>query len=268
MVGTYSYGGLAKNTKMPQYQFDPRLRDQWDWVDQNINGPSGWQTTVNQVQNTANNVTPFASKLPWNDSQIGTWITNNLTGKGAAQRGRAYGRLAMGDVNRTFDTARNNLSQTTAESGGQGSSEAAAMNAGLVRGQAEATAGVSENQMAYEDALRQQYLQNGMGGLSQWQNINQADTTNSLNAANLNLASLQPGMNVWGTGLQTKLAEADQIAAAKARENAFNQWMYNTIMTPTAGQQARNQAKQSVLDAALDIGKGAAEYAGYGMTPR
>ena len=61
-----------------------------DWIINNLGGPEGLQDIVSQAQGAAGERVPFMSKLPWGEKQIGEWLTNQITGKGAEERGAKF----------------------------------------------------------------------------------------------------------------------------------------------------------------------------------
>lgn len=235
---TAQYGSETNpyaKTNVPQYQTNPYQQQIMDWLNNNMGGPEGWQNTVGQVQDTANNVQPFMSKLPWGQGQIGQWLTNQMSGKGAADRAAKYRGLGMGQVNRAYTAAGNKLAQTSAEQGGMGSSEAAMMKARGLEGLVGARAGVEGASMEYEDALKNNMFQKGMAGLGAYEGIARGDRADEMNSANMLLNSLQPGMNVWGQNNATQQNLLNYTGQENQNQNAWNNNIWSQMFNKQGG---------------------------------
>jgi hypothetical protein len=223
-----------ENTNFPQWQQNPYQTNAWDWMNQNIGGPAGWQNTVSQVQSLAQPGQTMMSQMPWNTGQIGSWLTNQMSGKGAATRANAWKTGAMSDVNRTFSKGYDALRGNLAGRGLKGSSGEAALKARGLGEYDAARNSVSMGAQTYEDQLKQQMFGQGMQGLNAWNTINQGDVNNRMNSAGMLLSSLQPGMNVWQGGMGAQGTIGGQAGEQGIAENQFdlNAWLQTLKHNP------------------------------------
>ena len=79
-------------TNIPSYTGPSAgYQQMFDWISKNLGGPAGLTDVTSGVRGTEQ--TPFLSRLPWGQEQIGGWLTNQMTGKGAKERADALRKI-------------------------------------------------------------------------------------------------------------------------------------------------------------------------------
>lgn len=220
---TYSYGDEIDNTSPPQYQY-PDLASIIESITGGMGGPPGMGGVLDRVRNLPD--MNFMDQLPWGQEQIGQWMTNKFSGKGAAEKAGVYGRNLMDQTNRTFTGYYDKRRAESAATGGRGSSGAAKEMVTGVGQLAGARTGVEMEKQRYEDELRARYHQQGMGALTTLEGIQRGDWNQSLQSSQLLLNSLAPEMGVWSQD-QDMMASLAELGLTQSQiENLYNQWLY------------------------------------------
>lgn len=207
----------------------------WELLLGQLGGPSGVSDTVAQVQGLANERMPFMERLPWSPEQINAWMTNQLTGKGAMERGAAFTKNLKQNTADRYATGYKELTGGLAREGmGKSSTAARAMAEGMKSYNTAQNANELTGQQ-YTDTLKEKAFNRGMTGLNVYENIARGDYGEALNQGNLLLNSLQPEMTIHGQDTQTLLNLLSSATTQQEMENIFNQWLYSQYQQGGAG---------------------------------
>jgi hypothetical protein len=192
-----------------------------------LGGPEGWEDIVGEAQGAARERVPFMSRLPWSEGQIGEWLTNQLTGKGAAEKAARFGANQKANINRNFRQGYNDLTGGLARSGQKGSSGEAAL---LAKGMGEYQGALTNADLQtgmYEDQLRTSAFGRGMTGLGAYEGVARGDYNDALNEASSLIQSLGPGFHQSGadTALLQSLLGDEFNAVMAMNQYEQQQWL-------------------------------------------
>lgn len=207
----------------------------WKMLMEQLGGPEGMEGIVSQAQSAANERLPFLERLPWSSKQIGGWLTNQLTGKGADERGAAFTEnIKRGTANR-YATGYKEMTGGLAREGmGKGSTAARAMAAGMKDYNSAQSANDLTGQQ-YTDTIKEQMFRRGMSGLGAYESAARGDYNDALNQANTLINTLQPGMSTSQADTNTLMNMLNNATSQQEMENIFNQWLYTTYQQGGSG---------------------------------
>ena len=99
--------------------------------------------------------------------------------------------------------------------------------------------GVLENAQKYEDTLRERGQNLGMAGIGMYEGAARGDWNQALEKAQLDLQSLQPELQAWGTGLGAAQGAAGLEQQGQGMQNNYALQVWQELMrkakTPGAG---------------------------------
>ena len=233
----YTYGGQVTNTNLPGY-VTPDNQWIYDLIMENYGAGQGIEGILERIRGIE--PTPFLERLPFGQEQIGQFIANKLSGKGVSERAEQYTRQQIDALNRMATKEARKYEAGMAATGGRGSSFDAAMRA---KGKAAIAAGRGEARqrgMEYEDALRRQAFQQGMGALSAYEGAARGDWEQALQGGQLLLGSLAPELQAYGLDMET-LHDLWQMHYSDAMsENEFNLMLYQLLKSGASGSDIMN----------------------------